>query len=113
MVWLPTAKAEVVKVAMPPIMVPLPTGLPPSRNVTVPVGVPAPGATGDTVAVKVVDWPNAEGLVDEATVVVVSALLTVRLAVAVLPVPAVVSLTVTLLLAVPTAVAVTFTVTVQ
>ena len=52
---MPTANAEVVNVAMPPLSVPVPIGLPPSRNVTVPVGVPAPGATGETVAVKVTD----------------------------------------------------------
>ena len=38
MVWLPDAKDEVVKVAMPPPSVPVPMGLPPSRKVTVPVG---------------------------------------------------------------------------
>lgn len=55
MVWLPTVNAEVVNVATPPLSVPVPMGLPPSRKVTVPVGVPAPGATGETVAVKVTD----------------------------------------------------------
>ena len=73
---MPTANAEVVNVAIPPLSVPVPTGLPPSRKVTVPVGVPAPGATGETVAVKVTDWPNTEGFADEVTVVAVSALLT-------------------------------------
>ena len=52
---MPTAKADVANVATPPLSVPVPIGLPPSRNVTVPVGVPAPGATGDTVAVKATD----------------------------------------------------------
>ena len=73
---MPTASAEVVKVAMPPLSVPVPMGLPPSRNVTVPTGVPAPGATGDTVAVNVTDWPKTDGLTDEVTVVAVLALLT-------------------------------------
>jgi len=41
----------------------------PSRNVTVPVGVPLPGATLATIAVKVTDWPTSEGLADELTVV--------------------------------------------
>ena len=47
----------------------------PSLNVTVPVGVPAPGATAATVAVKVSDWPKTDGLgpVVRATVVVVLA----------------------------------------
>ena len=49
----------------------------PLRNVTVPVGVPAPGAVTVTVAVKVTACPTEDGLADEATVVVVLALLTV------------------------------------
>jgi hypothetical protein len=46
-------------------------------NVTVPVRVPAPGATGLTVAVNVTDWPNTELVADALTVVVVPAWLTV------------------------------------
>jgi hypothetical protein len=51
---------DTVMVATPPLNV---TGLPvsgviPSRNATVPVGVPAPGLTADTVAVNVTDWPE-------------------------------------------------------
>jgi hypothetical protein len=42
-------------------------------NVTVPVGVPLPGATALTVAVNMTDWPTVEGLADEVTVVVVLA----------------------------------------
>jgi len=45
--------------------------------VTVPDGLPAPGATTATVAVKVTLCPNVDGFRDEATVVVVLALLTV------------------------------------
>lgn len=78
MVWLPGARADVVKVAIPPLSVPVPIGLPPSKKVTVPVGVPDPGATGETVAVKVTDCPKTGRLNDEVTVVVVLALLTVR-----------------------------------
>ena len=52
---MPTDRADVVNVAIPALSVPVPIGLPPSRNVTVPTGVPAPGATGDTVAVNVTD----------------------------------------------------------
>ena len=50
---------------------------------TVPAGVPVPGATALTVAVKVTDAPEAEGFAPlvSATVVVVLALATVRLAV--------------------------------
>jgi len=50
---LPGASANAVNVAIPPLSVPVPIGLPPSRNVTVPVGVPDPGATGEIVAVNV------------------------------------------------------------
>src|ERR1043166_1437156 len=46
-------------------------------NVTVPLGVPPPGDTTATVAENVTDWPNTEGLADEASVVVVSATFTV------------------------------------
>ena len=46
-------------------------------NVTVPVGVPEPGATALTVAVKFTDWPNTDGFTDEATAVAMPALLTV------------------------------------
>ena len=52
-------------------------GVPSIVNVTVPLGVPAPGATAATVAVNVTDWPNTEGLAEEVTTVEVSALLTV------------------------------------
>ena len=52
---------------MPPLSVPVPSVAVPSRKVTVPVGVPAPGAFALTVAVKVTLWPNTEGLVAEVT----------------------------------------------
>ena len=42
-----------------------------------PVGVPAPGGTGATVAVKVTGWPTTDGSGDEETVVVVAACATV------------------------------------
>ena len=45
------ASAEVVKVAVPPLSVPVPRVVAPSLKVTVPVGVPRAGAA--TVAVKV------------------------------------------------------------
>ncbi|MGW3275432.1 hypothetical protein ACWDFH_28785 [Streptomyces kronopolitis] len=44
-----------------------------ATKVTVPVGVPAPGATGATVAVNVTDSPTTDGSGDELTVVVVDA----------------------------------------
>ncbi len=52
-----------------------PMALPLSKNWTVPVAVPAPGAVVATVAVKVTDCPKTEGVV-EANVVVVLALFT-------------------------------------
>jgi hypothetical protein len=51
----------------------VPSVVAPSKNVTVPVGVPVAGGLTVTVAVKVTDWPNTDGFVDEASVVVVPA----------------------------------------
>jgi hypothetical protein len=48
----------------------------PSRKLTEPVGVPAPGATTATVAVKVTDCPKTDGLTEDVRLVVVVALLT-------------------------------------
>lgn len=45
----------------------------PSRKFTVPVGVPAPGATTVTVAVSVTDCPKLAGLGDAVNAVVVPA----------------------------------------
>ncbi len=68
MLCAPPDKDEVVSVAEPLLKV---TGeprlVPPSLNCTLPVGVPEPGATADTVAVKVTDCPNTEGLLFELT----------------------------------------------
>src|SRR5919197_1571937 len=81
MAWLPTDRAEVVQVAWPealsvcvvhPVML-----VAPSLNVTVPVGVPAPGAAALTVAVKVLPWQKTDGLAEDDTAVVVAAWLTV------------------------------------
>jgi hypothetical protein len=51
----------------------------PSMKVTVPVGVPEPGALAVTVAVKVTDWPKTEGLGEALTAVLLPSLLTVSL----------------------------------
>lgn len=40
------------------------------------MGVPPPGATADTVAVNVTDWPNTVGLVEATSAVAVLAVLT-------------------------------------
>src|ERR1051326_9116583 len=54
-----------------------PTSTPSTANCTCPVGVSAPGATGPTVAVNVTGCPKTEGVCEEATATVVSALATV------------------------------------
>ena len=51
--------------------------VPPSLKFTVPVGLPEPLPVTLTVAVSVKNWPNTEGLTDDATAVLVLALPTV------------------------------------
>src|SRR5437867_2951274 len=80
--WLPTVRAVVANVAVPLVSVAVPSVLLPSRKVRVPVGVPAPGATAATVAVKVTDWPRPDGLSEEVTAVVLLAWLIVCVKVA-------------------------------
>ena len=70
---LPAGSDEVINVAVPPLRLTVPMAVPPSSNVTVPVGMPAAGDTGLTVAVKVTCCPYVEGLAEEVTVVVVLA----------------------------------------
>src|SRR5712691_5646823 len=74
----PTAREAVVSVAMPEeSSVPVPRLAAPSRNVTVPVGMPA----GElTVAVKVTGWPKTDGFAEDTRAVVVAGLITVNLA---------------------------------
>ena len=64
---------EVTKVAVPLLSAPVPKVVAPSLKVTVPVGVPAPGADAVTVAVKVTDCPKTDGLAEEETVVALPA----------------------------------------
>jgi hypothetical protein len=71
----PLASPAVVSVAVPPVIVPVPSMAPPSWNVTVPVGVPV--ADDFTVAVSVTAVPKMDGLFEEATVVELAALFTV------------------------------------
>jgi hypothetical protein len=53
--WLPTVSIVVLNVALPvESSTPVPKTLLPSRNVTVPVGIPEPGVVQPTVAVKVI-----------------------------------------------------------
>lgn len=54
--------------AAPPLREAVPRLAPPSENETVPVGVPAPGATAETVAVSVTTCPYGEdGALEETT----------------------------------------------
>jgi hypothetical protein len=72
--WAPTDRLAVLAVHVKGAAagnVQLPIVAVPSRNVTVPVGVPVPG--GVTVAVKVTDWPKTDGLADDVSVVAVVA----------------------------------------
>src|SRR5260370_28108315 len=81
---VPTASELVEKVAVNGAVadnVPLPMTVAPSRKLTVPVGVPAPGATTATVAVKVILCPKTDGFTDEVRLVVALALLTVTVTV--------------------------------
>ena len=73
----PAVRVEIESVAVPPLSVPVPRVVEPSRKLTVPVGVPLPGATASTVAVKVTDSPKTEGFAYEVTLLVVAAWLTV------------------------------------
>ena len=58
-------------VATPPTRVTaLPKFVPSIWNCTVPVGVSEPGGLAATLAVKLTDWPKAEGLAVEVTAVV-------------------------------------------
>src|SRR5262249_20249404 len=76
--WVPTPSGEpgcVVNVAWPPLrarLLPPGSAVPLSRKVTVPVGVPPPGAFACTVATKLTGWPNPEGFASEPTGVVVA-----------------------------------------
>ena len=74
MLCVPTVSDEVAKLAWPePLSDAVPRMLAPSLKVTVPVGVPAPGAIAVTVAVNVTDCPTDEGFDDDVTVVMVEA----------------------------------------
>jgi hypothetical protein len=53
--------------------------VPPSENVTVPVGVPAAGAVAVTIAVYITVCPDTDGSTDDVTIVVVAPWLTVSL----------------------------------
>ena len=64
---MPTGRAAIAIVAAPAVRVPVPSTVAPSRTVTLPDGAPAPGATGDTVAVTLMPWPVTVGVEATAT----------------------------------------------
>ena len=68
----PAANVETANIAEPLLMVPVPSAVVPSRNCTVPVPV-----AGDSVALKVTDWPTADGFKDDVKVVDDASLFTV------------------------------------
>src|SRR5207248_3525332 len=71
MLCAPADSNDVVKLATPPVpRVAVPSVAVPSRNVTVPDGVPVAALT---VAVNVTASPAADGLAEDASVVVVAA----------------------------------------
>ena len=65
MEWSPAVRSEVANVAWPPANSTVPSGVEPSKNVTLPV-VGEPGPT--TVKVNTTTWPSADGLEEETTV---------------------------------------------
>ena len=76
---MPDGRLVVAKLATPaPFRAPVPRVDAPLKKVTVPEGIPAPGDTAATVAVKVTDWPRTAGFrLELRLAVVVLALLTV------------------------------------
>jgi hypothetical protein len=73
----PAANEEVVKDACPFARLSMSNVAVPSWRVTVPVGVPAPGAKAVTITVKVTPWPNTLGFAEEFRVTVAASLFTI------------------------------------
>ena len=74
MVFEPTVRSEVVKLAVPAFNVTFLSVVVPSLKTTVPVGVPL--NCGATAALNVTGFPNSDGFCDEVSVVTLVALLT-------------------------------------
>jgi hypothetical protein len=72
--WLPAARLEVVKLALPSVSAAVPSVVAPSLNVTVPAAAPPDEVT---MATKVTGWPTLVGFADDVNVVAVLAWLTV------------------------------------
>src|SRR5262245_1589470 len=69
MLWIPCGNVEMVILATPPPrLIGEPKGEPSARNWTTPEGMPALGARGDEVAVKVRFDPVDDGLDEEVAV---------------------------------------------
>ena len=79
MVFVPTVVEVSEQLPDPDTSVTTQVGPVPSPTLTVPVGVPVPGALAETVAVNVTACPTLAGSAEEVTVVVVGSLLTVWL----------------------------------
>ena len=70
--WVPTAKEDVLNVACAfAVSVPVPICMLPSKNCTVPVGVPV--VELETVAVNVTDCPKVPGFAEDTTTVELAA----------------------------------------
>jgi hypothetical protein len=69
--FAPSASVLVETLPVPLASVAEPSEVVPLKNWTVPVGVPAPGATAATVAVSVTGWPNTGVVVEGINVVLV------------------------------------------
>lgn len=111
--WVPTASDEVVNAAcLFAFIVPVPIWVVPSRNATVPVGVPLP-VFGLTVAVKVTGCPKVAALPEDASAVEVATVWPVPCKVTLCGLPAALSVMVTAPLRVPLSVGVKVTLTVQ
>jgi hypothetical protein len=70
-VFDPSGRVEMLKVAMPPVSVAVPKVVPPCLNVTEPVGVPNCPAT---LAVNVTVWHTTDGVTEDVSTVEVVAL---------------------------------------
>jgi hypothetical protein len=73
---VPSASVEIANVVFLLLSVPVPSVVLPSLNVTVPAGLPAPGAIGVTVAVNVTVSPLMDGFNEDTTEIEVAALST-------------------------------------
>jgi hypothetical protein len=81
MVWVPTVSDDMLKLALPLLRETVLRMVEPSLKLTVPVGVPAPGALAVTLAVKDTTSPKFDVLGAALTAVLVPSWLTVSVAV--------------------------------